>query len=188
VIEPLQAALPEVPILEEYTGNTPPPSSSITNLPPTTVRKLRRSINKAQEALYMLNDDLDMISPRLNRRLEHIFIGSLVQAELNAQYENDILQILRNREHLKTKKTWWQIRMQNALFVKDANRHIKAREEEDIRKEWNRLRRGNILGTKAPPTSTQLNKSPGNSPVQEPSTVTEDVPEALFWVDSTGVR
>ena len=78
--------------------------------------------------------------------------------------------------------------MQNALFVKDANRHIKARKEEDIRKEWKQLRRANILGNQAPPTSTQPNKSPGNSPLQDPSTVTEDVPEALFWVDSTGMR
>jgi hypothetical protein len=63
VIEPLQAALPEVPILEEYTGDTPPPSSSTTNSPPTTVKKLRRSINKAQDALDKLGDELDLVSP-----------------------------------------------------------------------------------------------------------------------------
>ena len=50
VIKPLPKSLPDVPILEEYTGNKPPPSSSIANPPPITVRKLQYSINKAQEA------------------------------------------------------------------------------------------------------------------------------------------
>ena len=187
VVEPLKEALPEIPILKKYTGNTPP-SSLITNSPPTTVRKLRHSINKAQGALNELNNDLDLISPQLNKRLEHIFKGSLIQAELNAQRENDMQQILRNREHLKTKKTRQQIRTRGALFVRDANRRIKAREVEDIEKEWKQLRRENILDTQALTTNTQHNRSLGDSPIQEPSVTAEDMSENLFWIDSTGMR
>ena len=46
--------------------------------------------------------------------------------------------------------------------------------------------RENILGDKAPPTRTQSNNSLGNSPIQEPPTATEDIPEALFYIDSIG--
>ena len=130
---------------------------------------------------------MDLISPQLNKRLEYIFKGSLIQAELNAQRENDMQQILRNREHLKTKKTQQQIRTRGALFVRDANRRIKAREVEDIEKEWKRLRRENILGTQAFPTNTQHNRSLGDSPIQEPSVTAEDMSENLFWIDSTGM-
>ena len=37
---------------------------------------------------------------------------------------------------LKPKKSRRQIRARGVLFVKDANRHIHAREEEETRKEW----------------------------------------------------
>jgi hypothetical protein len=97
-------------------------------------------------------------------------------------------QILCNREHLQTKKTQWQIRIQGALYVKDANRYIKAHKAENIRKEWKQLEKENILGTKAPPTNTQHNVPTGNSPIQESSAAIEDVPSALFWIDSTGRR
>ena len=137
VIESLRETLPQGPILKEYIGDTPL-SSSVTNSPATTVRKLRHSIKKAQEALDELSDNLDLIAPQLNMRLEHIFEESLVQAELNAGCENDIQQIVRNREHLKTKKTRRQIRMQGAMCAKDDNKHNKAREAEDIRKQWKR--------------------------------------------------
>jgi hypothetical protein len=83
----------------------------------------------------------------------------------------------------KLKKTWWQIRTRGALFVRDANRHVKAREAEDIEKEWKRLRRQNILGTQAPPTSTQHSRSLGDSPIQELSVTAEDMSENLFWID-----
>ena len=95
---------------------------------------------------------------------------------------------IHNGEYLKTKKTQQQIKIHNALFIKETNRHIKAHEEEDIRKEWRHQRRENILGNKTPPTSTQPKKSPGNSPIQEPSTATGDVPEALFYINSISVR
>ena len=97
-------------------------------------------------------------------------------------------QILCNREHLQTKKTQRQIRIRGALYVKDVNRHIKAREAEDTRKEWKRLEKENILGTKVPSINTQHNVPMGNSPIQESSATIEDVPRALFWIDSTGRR
>jgi hypothetical protein len=53
-------ALSEDPILEENTDDIPPPLSSITNSPPTTVKKLWHSINKAQVALDKLNDELSL--------------------------------------------------------------------------------------------------------------------------------
>ena len=62
MIQPLKEALPEDPILEIYIGNTFLLLSSITNLPPTAVKKLWRSINKAQVALGKLNNELNLVS------------------------------------------------------------------------------------------------------------------------------
>jgi hypothetical protein len=188
VIKGLKKTIQEEPPLEEYRGNTLPLSSSITNSPPTIVRKLRRSINKAQEGLDKLSDELSTLSLQLNKRLDHIFKGSLIQAELNAQRGNDIQRILSNREHLKTKKTQQQIRVQGALFVKDANRHIKAREAEDIKKQWNRWRRENARGNNAPTPNVQTNDHPGNSSVQTSLVDVRDDPVPYFWIDSTGMR
>jgi len=188
VIQPLMEALPEDPILEEYTGDTPPPSSSTTNSPPTTVKKLRHSINKARVALDELNNELSLVSPKLTKRLDHIFKGSLIQAELNARHKDDIEQILRNREHLNTKKSRRQIRIRGPLCVRDANRHVNAREAEEIEKEWRRQRRTNILGVTAPTAREQTNDHPGNSSADISLVDTIDEPVSFFWIDSTGTR
>jgi hypothetical protein len=166
----------------------PPPSSSTTNSPPTTVKKLRRSIYKAQTALDKLGNELDLVSPQLIKCLDNIFTGSIVQAELNARRRDNIQQILCNREHLNTKKSRRQIRIRGPLCVKDANRHVSAREAEEIEKEWRRWSKNNILGDKTPITNTQNNSLLGNSSIQDSSTATEDMPETLFWIDSTGTR
>jgi hypothetical protein len=188
VIQPLKEALPEDPILEIYTGNTPPLSSSITNLPPTTVKKLWHSIDKAQVALGELNNELDLVSPQLTKRLNHIFKGSLIQAELNAQHGDDIQQILCNREHLNTKKSCRQIRIRGPLCVKDANRHVNICKAEEIEKEWRRQRKENILGANVPTTSGQTNDHPGNSSMPVSLVDIRDDPVTFFWIDSTGTR
>ena len=181
VIQPLKESLPEDPILEIYTGDTPPPSSSTTNSPPTTVKKLRRSINKAQMALGELNDELNLVSPQLTKRLDYIFKGSLIQAELNTRRGDDIQQILRNREHLNTKKSRRQVRIRGALCVKDANRHVNIREAEEIEKEYRRQRRENILGTNVPTTNGQINDHPGNSSTQASLVDIRDDPVPFFF-------
>lgn len=84
----------------------PPPSSSI-NSPPDTLPKLRRSVNKIRKTIKDLADtgkELAAIGDTLNRRLGHFLRGSLIQAERCAQHEDDISRILRNREHVQTKK------------------------------------------------------------------------------------
>jgi hypothetical protein len=77
VIQPLNDAKEPTPELEIYT--TPPPPSS--SPPPSTIRGLRRSIDKAQ-------GDIDN-SPELNqsftRRLDHLFGSSIETTELATQ-------------------------------------------------------------------------------------------------------
>ncbi|EDN06668.1 predicted protein [Histoplasma mississippiense (nom. inval.)] len=88
----------DAPDLNIYDGDgdvcnhfTPPPadrpstaSSQLTS--PETVAKLRRQIDAAAKALQ---DVKDTLTPGLTRRLDKIFKGSMVQAELNAHREGE---------------------------------------------------------------------------------------------------
>jgi hypothetical protein len=188
VLEPLKRAKEPTPELRIHRDTPPPPSSSATNSPPTTISKLRRSINKAQNALQGLNEDLDIVSPKLNSRLERIFQGSLIQAELNAQREDDISRILRNREHLKAKKTRRQVKAIGALSVKDANRRIEAREVEETEKEWRRIRKSARSQVNIQQPHTTPESPLGNLPSREASIGTGEAHQDLFFIDIVGRR
>jgi hypothetical protein len=195
VLEPLHAARSPTPELQIWDGNrvldrftpgkTPPISSSTTNSPPTTVTKLRRSINKAKKALV---EDLDTVSTRLNTRLERIFEGSLVQAELNAQHEEERTRLLRHKERRNAKKTRRRVNIGGALSVKDANRRIEAREKEEIEKKWRRISRVRLTQEDVPPRSTTPEGSACELPIVHGSIGPGEEPQPLFMIDRRGER
>ena len=187
VLDPLKEALPSIPVLKIH-ESTPPLSSSATNSPPQTVQKLRRYVRKVKDGLEKIEEQLDIISPKMTKRLGHIFEGSLVQAELNAQREDDIQRILRNREHLKVKKTKRRVNIGGPLSIKDANRRIEARDAEEIQKQWRRVR-------KLPVPQVADTASTGTNAVQisgsstgDDFIATEEVNGLHFYMDSTGRR
>jgi hypothetical protein len=119
---------------EEEDIRSSPTTSYIS--PPKTAPKLRKRIEKFQKRL----DEADL-SPSKTRQLNKILSGSLIQAELGAQFANDIehfVTLNRRKSMLKTRR---QIKAGHALSVKDANRQIEARKVEEMKKEWQRRER-----------------------------------------------
>jgi hypothetical protein len=186
VVDSLKKAKEPTPELRIHGETPPPPSSSPTSSPPTTISKLRQSINKAQNALQDLTEDLNTLNPKLTPRLQRIFQGSLIQAELSAQQGEDLSRVLRNREHLHAKKTRRQVKAIGALSVKDANRRIEAREVEETEKEWRRIRRTVRSQTNIQQPHTTLESPLGNLPSREASMGAEERPQDLFYIDTVG--
>jgi hypothetical protein len=107
-----------------------PTTASIS--PPRTAPKLRERIKKFQKSLHETD-----ISPTLSRRLDKIFTGSLIQAELGAQFANVVHFIKLNRRKSQPKSRR-QINAGGVLSVKDANHRIEARKVEEMKKDWRR--------------------------------------------------
>jgi hypothetical protein len=70
----------------------------------------------------------------LNRWFNRIFDGSLMQAELNAQRGTKIESLIIHNRCKNTKKNCRQVQTSSILNVKDANRHIKARKDREMRR------------------------------------------------------
>jgi hypothetical protein len=125
VIDPLMAAQPDKPDLHIITEDTPPPLSSSTNSPPSTIRGLRRSIDKAK---LLIQEDSEGINPSLRKRLDLLFEASLVQGELAAQQRSNLEQLIGSGQTKTTSKSRRQVRSFGPLNVKDANIKIGMRE------------------------------------------------------------
>jgi hypothetical protein len=75
------------------------------------------------------------MSPKLSGQLQKVFNGSIVQAELNAQGETELGHYLEASQRQATPKTRRQVgglSHSGVLQVKDANRQIDVRKEEDV--------------------------------------------------------
>jgi hypothetical protein len=88
-------------IIHDITSGTtppPPPSSSLPNTPPTTVQKLRKAITKVIK--HIQNDST--ISPKVRESLSQILAGSLVLAEVGAQFADDNVRNLQRKKRSNT--------------------------------------------------------------------------------------
>lgn len=130
-----------VPVEERGEGDpeTPPPASSSTiNSPPTTVAKLQKNITKARES-FPNNDSPEL--NKLKRRVERIWEGSLLQAQLAAQVSADLIHYQENREQANAKKSKRQSSKGGVLQVRDSNTLIRNRdivEAEQQRRKYER--------------------------------------------------
>jgi hypothetical protein len=118
---------------------TPPPASSSTiNSPPTTVAKLQKNITKARES-FPDNDSPEI--NKLKRRVERIWEGSLLQAQLAAQVSADLIRYQENREQANAKKTKRQSSKGGALRVRDSNTLIRNRDIVEAEKQRRKYER-----------------------------------------------
>lgn len=192
VIDPLKEALPSIPVLKIHKGTpeapegTPPLSSSATNSPPQTLPKLRRHVNKINRTITKLKEQIDAIDPKMTKQLGNIFEGSLVQAELNAQREDDIQRILSNREHLKVKKTKRRINARGPLSLKDANRRIEARDAEEIQQAWRRARKLPVAQDENAAFSANDTVQASENTAGDDFIATDEATGLGFYMDSTG--
>jgi hypothetical protein len=163
-----------------------PTNASIS--PPRTAYKLRQRITKARKSLEEIEAILSESSPTLNRRLNRIFDGSLMQAELNAQRATEIETLRQLNGRKNTKRNYRQVQVGGILSVKDANRHIKARKVEEMKKSVRAAGREakKRAGKNKPPEPT------GHELFdvfwESPSQATGDSENPLFIIDTQGVQ
>jgi hypothetical protein len=118
-------------------GNIMPSSPTTVSIsPPRTAPKLRKRIQKFQKSLHETD-----LSPALTRRLDKIFSGSLMQAELGAQFADDVEHFIKLNRRKSAPKSRRQIKAGGVLSVKDANHRIEARKVEEMKKNWRRADR-----------------------------------------------
>ena len=141
VLDSLRKKCIEPPPLAIYDDEPPSSPTTASFSPPKTAEKLRRKITKARKSLQEIESILSDLSPMLTRRLDHIFQGSLAQAELNAQRETDVKHLLRFNQRKKQPRNQRQIKVGGILTVKDANRHIKKRKQDERDKILARVQR-----------------------------------------------
>ena len=103
--------------VEEDPETPPPASSSTINSPPTTVAKLQKNITKARQ-IFPDNDSPEV--NKLKRRVERIWEGSLVQAQLAAQVSTDLIRLQNTQEQDNAPKTKRQSSKGGPLQARDS--------------------------------------------------------------------
>jgi hypothetical protein len=117
--------------MPDGSGNIIPSSPTTLSIsPPRTAPKLRKRIEKFQKSLHETD-----LSPTMTRRLDKIFSGSLMQAELGAQFANDVEHFIKLNRRKSAPKNRRQINAGGVLSVRDANHRIEARKVEEMKKE-----------------------------------------------------
>ncbi|EDN09867.1 conserved hypothetical protein [Histoplasma mississippiense (nom. inval.)] len=180
----------DAPDLNIYNGDgdvcnhfTPPPadrpstaSSQLTS--PETVAKLRRQIDAAAKALQ---DVKDTLTPGLTRRLDKIFKGSMVQAELNAHREGELAGHYRANRRRVVKSSRRQVQVGGVLTIKDANCKIATRRADEMKKTFNKnLRSIGIKPTKSTATQPQQDNSIESQPTVDSTPSNESLYSKYF--------
>ncbi|OJD27453.1 hypothetical protein ACJ73_01162, partial [Blastomyces percursus] len=158
-------------------------SSQLTS--PDTVAKLRRQIDAAEKAIQDVKNSL---TPGLTKRLDKIFKGSMMQAELNAHREGELAGHYRANRRRVVKTTRRQVQVGGILTIKDANRKIATRKAEESKRERNKALRA--VGIK-PPRITKNQPQRDNSNESQPvadSTVSTEYIDDLYIIDKRGVE
>lgn len=162
IIKRLESCLLPEPELQIWTGDkktdgstpTPPPTPSSSSSSPKTLDKLRHYINKAQEAIADLDEANRIMSPKLEKNIGKIFSGSLTQAESSAQYKDDLTQLRQSttrQNKPRSRRIVQSLSDEGILTVRNANRRIQARKQDEEAKETRRASRRsrNISTTQA---------------------------------------
>ncbi|OJD10944.1 hypothetical protein ACJ73_09653 [Blastomyces percursus] len=142
--------------------------------------KLRRQIEAADR---IIQDMKNTVTPGLSKRLNKIFKGSMIQAELNAHREAELAAHYRANRRRVVKSTRRQVQVGGVLTIKNANRKIAHRKAEESRKEQNKALRA--VGIK--PTKSTTHQPPNVSqPVVDSAASTEYI-DGLYIIDRRGV-
>ncbi|KAJ5130960.1 transposase [Penicillium bovifimosum] len=172
--------------LRSYGARTPSPppaylpSSSVESTPPKTLEALRKNHAK-------ISRHAELLAPKQQRGLERIFRQEEATFEDNQSYRRTVNQIRGAQEPMWRSKTRRQIKGlsdNGALTIRDANRSIATRKDEEGAAEKRRLAREyqKTYGCKLPDVPTQENEAS-----LEAARVAEENGE-LFYFDPAPVR
>ncbi|OJD24524.1 hypothetical protein ACJ73_04120 [Blastomyces percursus] len=146
--------------------------------------KLRRQIEAADR---IIQDMKNTVTPGLSKRLNKIFKGSMIQAELNAHREAELAAHYRANRRRVVKSTRRQVQVGGVLTIKNANRKIAHRKAEESRKEQDKaLRAVGIKPTKSTTHQPQRDDSNVSQPVVD-SAASTDYIDVLYIIDRRGV-
>ena len=187
IIERLKNKLPPEPELQMWTGDrkadgstpTPPPTPSSNSSSPMTLQKLRHHIYKAYEAMAEFDKTNQAMSPKLMKNIGKIFSGSLTQAEYGAQYKDDLThlrQSARRQNKTRTRRQVQSLSNEGILTVKDANRHIQARKQDEEAK-------AERQASKRSRNSSTTQATMGGSMVPIESTPIKEGDNVIAWFD-----
>ncbi|KAJ1707255.1 hypothetical protein NYO67_10582 [Aspergillus flavus] len=161
--------------LEIFTA-PPPPSSSLS--PPSTIRRLCRTIAKAQDYI----DSRQELNKSFVRHLVQVFQSSLKMSEDDGQLQSDFELY---RQHQKSKfegKSQKRVHNVGPLPTGNAKRRINFRGEEERRRELRRLKRAWKLEREILTQKADRDILPG----QKDSQRTRESPSLPYWVDWQG--
>jgi hypothetical protein len=143
-------SFPEGPILQIWDGDTPPPSSSVTNSPPGSIRKIRNTSRKLRDDIKSFEDQLKEDSELYTQfqPIKHrysLLEESLFRAgEALPIYQNDIERFEQIHTPTNQKKSKRQIPTHGPLSVEQGIRHVELRDEEELYKLIRRERKIDI--------------------------------------------
>ncbi|OJD20569.1 hypothetical protein ACJ73_08095, partial [Blastomyces percursus] len=140
-------------------------SSSVTS-PPKNIRDLPHNITKAKEALEDIENYLNDSSPKLGRRLQNIFMGSLIHSSTS-----------------KREKIAKTDNIGGIMTVKNAKGQIAERKAEDTRKSINRIRRELTAATRMPGAKAAQQQEIANILNHSDEEGTEDVDNNFSTID-----
>ena len=192
IVKGLEDQAEPIPDIKIWTGDhdaqgnaLSSPISSQTSSP-KNLKRLKKNINIAQSALDETSSILDSTSPGLNDRINKIFNGSLMQAELNAHREEEMEQYLQAAKRRKQPKSRRQVQeslsSNGSMTVRDARRRIDERRSKEIQRQW----RSRPIGVDSDPDSTPQNKNQRERSIEAESSLARLPNEALFYVDTGG--
>jgi hypothetical protein len=171
IIQPLLDAKEPTPELQIFEG-TPPPPSSATNSGPDTIRTFRRSVDKLQHQAQEIELP-ESFAKRLNRVLKKSVISKEVEAQQTADIENHINP---NRSQNKN-KTKRRIGESGPLYVKQANRKIEDRTEEERQRVIRRAKKA----WKNQPICTTPERPEGERAISQESQLPTEQPQLFFF-------
>ena len=120
---------------EAESEKTPSTTSSQLSSP-KTVKKLQCSIANMEKDLKNIKDVLDEVSLSLNKKMNKVFSGSILQVELSAQQGSDLSHYLEASHNCKWKTTHQHVDVGGPLYVKDANHQIEEWKATEMKEEW----------------------------------------------------
>ena len=168
----------------EAESQTTPSSTSSQLSSPKNVKKLQHSIANVEKDLKNIKNVLDEISPSLNRKINKVFSGSILQAELSAQQGSDLDCYLQASHNHKWKTTCWCVNVGGPLYIKDANRQIEEWKAMEMREEWEKCGRHLVRDEKKRQhelTEQTHREEINGGPV---ATATEDQENLPYYIDT----
>lgn len=192
--QPVMGALEKraepIPELEMWNGDKDslPSTSSSQTSSPKTVQRLTKSIEKINREVKELESTINGISSSFTPRLGKVLQGSQMQAHLNAQRREELdKHLYANTQNTKprTKRQVKGLSQVGVLTIKDANRHVEARQSAELKQKWRKMDQ-DFQKERAKPMEEQ--HAMDNLVINMPGFPSQEQENELFFIDSVGDR